>query len=735
MKQLIKKLDLSSYIEDYENYLARSKPLFLEGDRDLHFRYIKKISMLEFNSPPPINNLDQALAYLKKQGHLKLSDIFSFIQIIRYFNYLKKLNFDDEIREYLQKIVTPEQIYDITLYFDEKGRLQESIDERFVAINQSLKRIKEEIKSSLNSLLRSQKLSPFLVDSQIHYIDDSETLLLRGGFNQVIKGTVLKRSSGGFFYLHPKAISDLKEKETENLSQKDAIIFEYEKKISTLFYKYEKFLSFINKEFDRFDHYQARINFAKSKELEFIKPSKSKEIKLKDFSHPALSDPKPISIDFSKKILMITGVNAGGKTMLLKSILASVFLAKYLLPMKIDASKSTIANYKFIEAIIDDPQSVKNDISTFAGRMREFSKLFSKNSFIAGVDEIELGTDSDEAATLFSVILEELSKKDAKVIITTHHKRLASMMAKRDEVELLAAIYDEKRQRPTYQFLSGTIGKSYAFETAQRYGIPNFIIDKAFSVYGKDKEKLNDLIQKNIDLELALRSKLQLIKKDEQRIDRLKTSLKEQKEAAKQALKEQQNRLESSYKEAIDKAKEAAKQESIKDIHKDLNKASKLINKARDEKILREDQAKEHFQEGDFVRYKNQRGKIISIKKKEAFIESDGFKLRVPLSELKRSSNPPKRKTKTKITLQKPTHSFIQLDLHGLRSEEAIERLDIFLSNALISGFDEVLIYHGIGTGKLAFAVKEFLKSYPKVKSFSDAPANQGGMGATIVRL
>ncbi len=122
-----------------------------------------------------------------------------------------------------------------------------------------------------------------------------------------------------------------------------------------------------------------------------------------------------------------------------------VLLSKYLLPY--NAHESTqIGTFKEINAVLDDPQSVKNDISTFAGRMVEFSKLFSSKNAIVGVDEIELGTDSDEAASLFKVVIEELIQKDIKIIITTHHKRLAALMASNEDVELVAALYDEANQ-------------------------------------------------------------------------------------------------------------------------------------------------------------------------------------------------------------------------------------------------------------------------------------------------
>nr|MCH9813369.1 endonuclease MutS2 [Campylobacterota bacterium] len=397
MNALISKLDLVDFLDHFKSFLAREKPLFMEGDAGLHFRFMEKLSAIEFKAPKEVENLDTQLMYLKKSGHLKLYEIYEFIKILEYFLYLKKLPLETEVRDWIDKIIIPEEIIEVCRYFDEEGRLRDEIDERFLDLNSGLKNNKEQIKDALRRLLSTQKLSPYLVDRQIHYINESETLLVRGGFNHFLKGTVTARSSGGFFYVVPDSISNLKKREAELLSRKDELIYEYEKRISSLFSKFEKFLSFINRAFDRFDNYQARIFFARSKDLEFIKPESSQQIILSDFAHPALHDPKPISVDFSKKILMITGVNAGGKTMMLKSILSAVFLSKYLIPMKINTKKSKIGHFKEITSIIDDPQNVKNDISTFAGRMVEFSKLFAKSNFIAGVDEIELGTDSDEA--------------------------------------------------------------------------------------------------------------------------------------------------------------------------------------------------------------------------------------------------------------------------------------------------------------------------------------------------
>ncbi|MFK5880709.1 MAG: endonuclease MutS2 [Sulfurospirillum sp.] len=732
MNRLLSKLDLIDFANSFEAFLARSKPLFMQGDSKIHHSFIKELLQTQgIKSPLEVENLDTQLAHLGKSGILKIYEIYSFVKIIDYFIYLKKTLLEGRLCEWMQKIEIPNEILEVCSYFDGKGELKSSIDESFSNIEYALKKIKEEANTTLRRLMSNSKLSNYLVDRQVHYINNQETLLLRGGFNHVIKGSVVGRSSGGFFYIFPDTLSSLKSKESGLIDRKEELIYKYAKEISNLFSKYVKFLSFINREFDKFDAYHARVAFARSRDLDFVLANSGHEIKLSRFSHPALSDPKPISVDFTKHVLMITGVNAGGKTIFLKSLLSAAFLAKYLLPMKIDSKHSKIGSFREIVAVLDDPQSVKNDISTFAGRMSEFSRLFSKKRALVGIDEIELGTDADEAASLFKVIIEKLIQKDIKIVITTHHKRLASLLATNDSVQLLAAIYDEKNQKPTYEFLNGTIGKSYAFETALRYRIPAPIIQEAREVYGEDKEKLNDLIQKNIDLELEMKKQSLLLKEKLQEAKRAKEALKDEKERNKREFEHSTLKMQKSFNEAIKQAKVAIKAKDVQEGHRALNRANEFKQKAKKVQVI---QTNEKLNVGDYVKYGNSKGLIRSIKKEMASIDCSGITLRVPLNTLKKSGNPPK-KTK-KIVISKPSStSSVTLDLHGLRADEAIEKLDKFLSDALINGYDEVLVYHGIGTGKLAYAVKTFLSTYPSLVSYCDAPINMGGYGATLIRL
>ena len=421
--------------------------------------------------------------------------------------------------------------------------------------------------------------------------------------------------------------------------------------------------------------------------------------------------------------------------MLLKSLLSAVFLSKHLIPFKINPHQSKIPHFKNIFAIISDPQNSKNDISTFAGRMLDFSKILQEKDMILGIDEIELGTDADEAASLYKILLENLLDKKAKIIVTTHHKRLAALMANDPRIELVAAIYDEQKQAPTFDFMLGSIGKSYAFETAKRYHIPTALIERAKQNYGEDKEKLNLLIEKSAQLEISLKQKEAKLTEQIQEYERKQENLKNEREKQKAEFALEKSRLQKTYDDALKILKDDLKNKQAQDIHRAFNNANKILSTRLTEpapapksRILKI---------GDRVKYKQNKGTILSIQNHKYFIQLDeGMRLKVDASAIKPigKESTPTLTPKTEKILR-PSQGFVHLDLHGLRAEEALEKLDKFISDSLLSGFDEVLVYHGIGGGILARVVREFLSAHPKIVGFEDAPPQMGGMGAKVIKL
>lgn len=732
LERLGSKLDLNAHVANLASLFAREKSVVMRGDRAQHAKFINALDGFSLPKLPPLENMDDLLNRLSKEATLQLEQIYLFVQQIHFFNRLKAASLPPVWVEYLQTIEIPQEIADIAPFFNDEGLIDSAKDSELYAIEQALSRLGQEQKGKLAAVLGNSKVQEYLVDTQIHYYYGQEALLVRGGFSKVLKAGVIGRSSGGFFYVVPDSLESLKRRRSELLDAQAQIYQKYAKEFSALMHKWWRFLLFLNREFDRVDHYNARAQMVQKEDLHLILPIESKEIILEGFAHPAIKDPKPISIAFKNRIMLVTGVNAGGKTMLLKSLLSAVLMSKYLIPFRTNPHKSSIGTFENIEVILDDPQSVKNDISTFAGRIGEFNRLFKLKDTIVGVDEIELGTDADEAAALFRVLLEELSQRGIYFIITTHHKRLASLMASNKDVELVAAVYDEQQQCPTYTYLSGSIGKSYAFETAQRYGINKELVQKSREYLGQDKEQLSSLIEKSTQLEIDMRKKQQEAKQQldialqkQQRLDALRQ--RQELEYKKRVFE-----LEKSYASALAKLQEALKKADNPDARRLINKAH--ADKKRGQKPQKQPQPIE-LRVGQSVQYRGKSATVVSLKSKEAMIDVGGIKMHVPKGELKAAQPPKKEKSKkvsVSVRVNKPQHSKIVLKLLGMRADEASEAVQNFLSDALVHGFNEVEIIHGTGSGVLIGVVSELLKRHPKVKSFERV---RGNLGATLVKL
>ena len=783
--RLIKQLDLEGFICDFSAFLARKKPFYLQGDLGLYKKILDELdlafSSISLPTIPRVESLDLAFLHLSKNGVLHLSQIFNIAKILGYFSLLQKhaqknpqIPPQSSLKQWLDKIIFPPNLLESMLIFTQKGEIKDGIFPQIDSIKSNLNNVASQIKTELTSLLNSHKIEPFLVDKQVHFIYECQSLLLKAGFSKILNGNILERTQAGYFYVLPSSIKQLYEKQNSLRDLLEVEIAKICENLSILLKGNLLFLRFIDKEFDKFDLLQARIKFAKEHNLEFIShipqspqnPHKTHNqnkykkdfshdfdtIILRDFCHPILSNPKPINITFDKGALILTGVNAGGKTMLLKSILSAAFLAKHLLPMKINPHKSKIPHFKRIYAIISDPQNTKNDISTFAGRMIEFSQNLAKENMLLGIDEIELGTDADEASSLYKVLLDELLKKHNKIVLTTHHKRLASLMAGDLRVQMSAALFDIALGKPLFDFMHGSIGKSYAFDSAERYGISPLLLERAREHYGADKERLNELIEQSSKLEIELKSKneqaskeLENLAKKHQEYDELILSLKED-------FAKKESSLQEAYKQALDALKQQAN--TMSEAHRNINNAHKILdnfyetnNNAKNSNAEQNLHKNNDYKKGDSIKYNGKKGKILEEKDRHFVIELDsGMRLKVQKNSLKsHSRHLPSHKLEkdTSPNLIKKGYTLESvargaspsLDLHGFRAEEAIEAMEDFISQSLVAGFDEVAICHGLGGGVLAKITKEFLSKHPKVVSFGDAPANQGGMGVKIVRL
>ena len=195
--ELFDQLDLSDHIASQRAFFSRDLPLYMEGDQERHFKHIEALDKHEFKAPPKVSDFSTIKAHLKKSGVLRFEQIFEIIKVVRYFRYLKNRDLPGLIGSWMAKIEIHELFGEIDGYFDEEGIFNEERDEELYRLGQRIKSLKGDISDQLKRMLNTAKLSSYLVDHQVHYLNDEECLLVRGGFNHVLKGSVIGRSSGG----------------------------------------------------------------------------------------------------------------------------------------------------------------------------------------------------------------------------------------------------------------------------------------------------------------------------------------------------------------------------------------------------------------------------------------------------------------------------------------------------------------------------------------------------------
>ncbi|MCF7832831.1 MAG: endonuclease MutS2 [Candidatus Marinimicrobia bacterium] len=465
-------------------------------------------------------------------------------------------------------------------------------------------------------------------------------------------------------------------------------------------------------------------------------------------------EPVPLNLSLPKDKcgIIITGPNAGGKTVTLKTIglLSVMNQAGFLLPAE---ASSTFPEYDNIFVDIGDGQSIDGGLSTFSSHILSLKNIVEKatNKSLVLIDELGTGTDPDEGAALAEGILKVLSERGTTVIATTHHGSLKTLAFDNPHFENGSMRFNDKNLEPNYEFILGIPGSSYAIDIAQRYELDARVIEHAKERVGKQREKLERLI---VDLQ--------------RKISRYDTQLKETKEREKDYkdkldyINEKKNDIDHKYKKA---EKEAVKhaESMIADLRKELessireireHQASKnsiraaqsVFRKAKETLVEKEiNEAPQttttlkmkDLREGMkvYIPTMGQNGIILEInqKTKKIWVDVDGSRLRLQADWFE-----PAKKTKQRISTM-VSHSYAgsgyHLDLRGKRAEDAIIETDKFIDNAILNGINTLEILHGTGGGVLQKVVHDLLSTDKRIKNFQFAKPEHGGVGVTYVNL
>lgn len=504
---------------------------------------------------------------------------------------------------------------------------------------------------------------------------------------------------------------------------------------------------------------------------------RNRKLILKQARHPLLlkklgkakTVPTDIELDENRRTLVLTGPNAGGKTVLLKTLGMLTIMAQSGIPIPaLDDAQLPMMDGVYVE--IGDQQSLSDDLSTFSSHITSLAKILSNTTreSLLLLDEIGGGTAPEEGGAIAESILESLTKIGAFTVATTHYGRLAAFAEAVPGAVNGSMEFSRESLTPTFRFRLGVPGSSHAFDIATRYGLPKHIVDRSRDLRGEEGDRLEELVKSLEDLQREARETKEEAQRElgKARITRVEFERKRdeaediRRTAKTKATREAEDLLakaNSFIETAVREAKEAVRQTDAKqsdDALKELRRKHESERKQLQDKVRKEHDsltAPKPNGKGDLplevgakVRLATnpgQSGDVISIKDKDVEVQFGAMRMRVKADKLQVISGAEARSTQREEKKVSSTTKYLtefqesRLDVRGQYGDDAISQLDRFMADASARGLERVEIIHGIGTGVLARRVSQHLKGHSLVAAFRYGEPQEGGSGVTIIDL
>lgn len=641
---------------------------------------------------------------------------------------------------------------------DETGSVLDSASPELRTIRRAIQATESRIKEKLNQVVAERRNK--LTDGIVTIRNERYVVPVRAEAKNTFGGTVHDQSSSGnTYFIEPKEVVDLNNKLQEYLVEERR---EIERILRALTEEVKKFVDELSVNVDVLS--EIDFMFAKGKYARLIhgiRPKMNQKgiIRLVGARHPLIDARTVVANDIEigdeYTTIVITGPNTGGKTVTLKTVGLLTLMAQSGLLIPAHAS-SQLAIFDHVFADIGDEQSIEQSLSTFSSHMTNIVRIMERltvNSLIL-FDELGAGTDPKEGASLAISILDYVKVRGARTIATSHYPELKAYAYECDDVINASVEFDIETLSPTYRLLVGVPGRSNAFEISKRLGLKEAILEAARTRVETTKTELTDLITKLEDRGLELDREIQGLQQQNQEVEQMRLDY-ERKIAKFEA--EREKLLEQIKKEAFENIRQA--KEEAEQIVADLRQAKKAADltikdheltekltalKASEakqaEQFKRKARNKAPLKPGDevMVLSLNRQGELIEqTKNGEWMVQLGMMKVNIKADDLEylRKSVKKKDTAKGKMIHKRRTDIGIQLDLRGERYEDAILRLDKYMDEVLLAGYQTVTIIHGHGTGALRQGVHKYLKQNKHVASFRFGGAGEGGTGATVVEL
>ena len=661
---------------------------------------------------------------------------------------------------------------EIDRIMDEKGLIRDHASEALAKIRKEARNKSHANEKIIHTILMNARNSGWVAEGTEITISDGRLVIpVLAAHKRKIRGIIHDESATGHtVYLEPDACLEINNeiRELENAEKREII------RILT------HFSDLLRPETDtliKAYDFLGEIDFIRAKALLAKEIQGDKPI-IKDYPvlhwqsarHPLLlishqaknKQVVPLDIDLTNddRILVITGPNAGGKSVCLKTVglLQYMLQCGLLVPMSPDSETGIFENV-FID--IGDEQSLENDLSTYSSHLLNLG-MFIRESDAATlflIDELGTGTDPSLGGALAEAALEKLSKTGAFGVVTTHYSNLKLLAGKVPGIINGAMLFDTEVLQPLYKLVTGKPGSSFTFEIASRIGFPEDVIDNAKSKTGKTHLDFERQLQEVETEKLVLEKQLkefqvgnkfieELIAKYEHAKSELEKSrvsiLEKAKDEAKNLLEQSNKIIEKTIKEIKESNAEKNKTKATRE---DLARFKANLSQLQTEHLKKieipdESHQLPHWKKGDRVSVegRNDTGLIQQIKGELATVDFDGLKVVITLQKLKPAIKSEKKQSGPYSAIinelnEKAVNFKLTLDVRGKMADEALQIVQKYLDDAYLLRIKEVKILHGKGEGILRKVIRELLSGNEEVESFGDEHIEHGGSGITKVIL
>ncbi len=649
-----------------------------------------------------------------------------------------------------------EEIINKAIDNEKKIKDDASLDLRDIRMQQKI--INANIKKKFDDMFTNPAYAKAIQEKIVTMREGRSVIPIKADFKGQIKGIEHDRSaSGQTVFIEPLTIVSLNNKMRELEVREREEIRKILLRLTDQIRVNSDGINQVGDAILDIDKLMAKSTYSLEKKCVIPELNTREVISLVEARHPFIHEREVVPLTFEigreYNTLLITGPNTGGKTVALKT--AGLLTLMTLSGIPIPASeKTSIGYFNGVYADIGDEQSIEQSLSSFSAHLKNVQEILenvTKSSLVL-LDELGSGTDPMEGSAFAMAVIDYLTERKCKSLISTHYSEVKAHGYNTEGIETASMEFNLETLSPTYKLLMGIPGESNALIIAKRLGVLSEVIDRAKSYISDEDKKVETMISnireqsEELDAMKAEveRLKAEALRNKEEYEEKLRTLEKEKNEILKEAYSKadkMMKEMQSKAKALVDKIQtEESKKDDAKKLQKSLNMLRSALNEDKSKKVAEKPKIKRKItvKEGDevFVRSLNQKAVVTRvIASKEAVqIQAGILKLEVSLDDVKLNQEP-KQKTYTRTQVSRRGAAKSQVDLRGKMVDEGIHELEAYLDSALLSGYNEIYVVHGKGTGALRTGILEYLKTCRYVKSFRTANQNEGGLGCTVVTL